>query len=77
MLVHAIVQLALAMGIRVVAEGVETEPQRAELHRMGCHMLQGYLISRPQPAGGFEQFARQLAHTALADRVGLDASLAD
>jgi len=44
---------------------------------MGCHMLQGYLISRPQPAGGFEQFARQLAHTALADRVGLDASLAD
>ena len=76
-LVHAIVQLALAMGIRVVAEGVESESQRAELHRMGCHMLQGYLISRPQPAGGFEQFARQLAHTTLADRVGSEASLAD
>jgi diguanylate cyclase (GGDEF)-like protein len=57
-LVRAIAQLARAMGIRVVAEGVETEAQRSELHRMGCHMLQGYLISRPQPAAEFERFVR-------------------
>jgi diguanylate cyclase (GGDEF)-like protein len=58
-LVQAIVQLAQALGIRVVAEGVETEAQRSYLHRIGCGTLQGYLISRPQPAEGFERFARQ------------------
>ena len=57
-LVQAIVQLAKAMGIRVVAEGVETDAQRALLHNIGCDTLQGYLISRPQPAAGFEAFAR-------------------
>ena len=60
-LVQAIVQLAQALGIRVVAEGVETEAQRSYLHRIGCGTLQGYLISRPQPADGFERFARQNA----------------
>jgi diguanylate cyclase (GGDEF)-like protein len=58
-LVQAIVQLARALDIRVVAEGVETEAQRSYLHRIGCGTLQGYLISRPQPAEGFECFARQ------------------
>ena len=58
-LVNAIVQLAGALGISVVAEGVETEPQREFLHRIGCGVLQGFLISRPQPAEGFEQFARR------------------
>ncbi len=57
-LVQAIVQLARALGIRVVAEGVETEAQRDYLHHIGCGTLQGYLISRPQPADGFERFAR-------------------
>ncbi len=57
-LVQAIVQLAKAMGICVVAEGVETEDQRALLHRIGCDTLQGYLISRPQPAAGFADFTK-------------------
>jgi len=57
-LVQAIVQLAKAMGISVVAEGVESEDQRALLHRIGCDTLQGYLISRPQPAAGFALFAQ-------------------
>ena len=60
-LMQAIVQLAQALGIRVVAEGVETEAQRSDLHRIGCGILQGYLISRPQPADAFERFARQNA----------------
>lgn len=60
-LVQAIVQLAQALGIRVVAEGVETEAQRSYLHRIGCGILQGYLISRPQQADNFERFARQNA----------------
>ncbi|MBC7729211.1 MAG: EAL domain-containing protein, partial [Microbacteriaceae bacterium] len=49
-LVQAIVQLARAQGIRMVAEGVETEAQREYLHHIGCGTLQGALTSRPQPA---------------------------
>ena len=60
-LVQAIVQLVRALGIRVVAEGVETAAQREFLHRIGCGTLQGYLISRPQPAEGFERFVRHNA----------------
>ena len=60
-LVQAIVQLAAAMGIQVVAEGVETEAQRSFLHRIGCGLLQGYLISQPQEVDGFDRFVRQRA----------------
>ena len=56
-LVQAIVQLATALGIRVVAEGVETAQQRDFLRRIGCGMLQGYLIGRPMPAEAFERMA--------------------
>jgi diguanylate cyclase len=56
-LVRAIVQLATALGIRVVAEGVETALQREFLERIGCGVLQGYLIGRPMPAEAFEQHA--------------------
>jgi diguanylate cyclase (GGDEF)-like protein len=52
-LVRAVVQLAGAMGIRVVAEGVETEAQRQFLHDSGCQVLQGYLLGRPMPPEAF------------------------
>ena len=45
----AIVALARQWGMRVVAEGVEAEYQRAYLVRFGCDMIQGYLFSRPIP----------------------------
>ena len=51
------IRLAAALGISVVAEGVETGAQREVLHRIGCGVLQGFPISRPQPAEGFEPFA--------------------
>ena len=57
-LVRAIVQLARALGIVVVAEGVETEPQREFLCSIGCNVLQGFLLARPQPAPQFEQIVR-------------------
>jgi EAL domain-containing protein (putative c-di-GMP-specific phosphodiesterase class I) len=38
-----------ALALDVVAEGVETEEQRAELLRAGCRMGQGYLFSPPLP----------------------------
>lgn len=46
----AIVRMAHALGIKVVAEGVETQAQRDFLKRLGCDEIQGYLISKPVSA---------------------------
>ena len=48
--VDAVVRLAHALGLRVVAEGVETQGQRDILMAMGCDELQGYLFARPMGA---------------------------
>jgi len=55
---HTIVALSSAMGLPVIAEGVETEEQRAYLEGMGCHSYQGYLLSRPLPPQEFESLLR-------------------
>jgi predicted signal transduction protein with EAL and GGDEF domain len=39
------------LGISVIAEGVEDTDQLAELHRAGCGYAQGFLFSKPRPAG--------------------------
>ena len=44
-----IITLARSLGLDVVAEGVETEGQRAFLLRNGCRQFQGYLFGRPGP----------------------------
>lgn len=49
-IVAAIVNLAHALGLEVVAEGVETEQQFEVLSRLNCDFAQGYLFSRPVPA---------------------------
>ena len=46
-LVHAIIAMGHSLGLKLVAEGVETAGQAAILEQMGCHYLQGYHISRP------------------------------
>ena len=48
--VQAIVQLAHALRMEVVAEGVETEAQAQVLRELGCDVLQGFHIARPMPA---------------------------
>jgi diguanylate cyclase (GGDEF)-like protein len=48
--IEAVIGLARALGLRPVAEGVETEAQWAELKRLGCEFAQGYFFSRPLPA---------------------------
>ena len=48
-IVHALVALARALGLKIVAEGVENEAQRAFLKVAGCHILQGYLFSPALP----------------------------
>ena len=46
-IVAAVVNLAHTLGMRAVAEGVETVEQLAELRRLGCDQAQGYLLGRP------------------------------
>lgn len=53
-IVAAVIALAKALEIRVVAEGVETEQQRAHLAALGCHAYQGYLVSPALPITDFE-----------------------
>jgi len=48
--VDAVVRLAQALGLKVVAEGVETEAQHEILRGLGCHELQGFLFARPMSA---------------------------
>jgi diguanylate cyclase (GGDEF)-like protein/PAS domain S-box-containing protein len=54
-IVAAVVDLADAMGIDAVAEGVETNDQLAALRKLGCRVAQGYLFSRPVPAHQFDE----------------------
>ena len=55
-----IVALAKALGLGIIAEGVETESQLDFLVSVGCNAYQGYFFSRPLPLEGFEEFAQKL-----------------
>ena len=48
-LVSTIISLAHSLRLKVVAEGVDAEEQAEALKRLGCHEMQGYLISKPVP----------------------------
>ncbi len=53
-IVQTIIGMANNLGISVIAEGVETEHQRAFLERHGCPACQGYLFGKPLPIDQFE-----------------------
>jgi diguanylate cyclase (GGDEF)-like protein len=55
-LVHAMIGVAEGLGLDVVAEGVETEEQRKVLVDAGCGLMQGFLFSKPHPAGELKDF---------------------
>jgi EAL domain-containing protein (putative c-di-GMP-specific phosphodiesterase class I) len=53
-LVNAIIGLGHNLGMKVTAEGIETEEQRRQLLELGCDTGQGYLLGRPMPVEAFE-----------------------
>ena len=55
-IVTGVISLAKALGLNMVAEGVETEQQRQFLRDAGCHTLQGFLIARPLAVDALEQW---------------------
>ena len=57
---NAVIQLAHALKLRVVAEGVETEDQRKMLTELGCDQLQGFLFARPVPEEKLVSLIRRL-----------------
>jgi diguanylate cyclase (GGDEF)-like protein len=63
-IVRAVVQLAEAMKVVPVAEGIETEGQLGALRRLGCPVGQGYHFARPLPAADFEQLVRRSVEAA-------------
>jgi diguanylate cyclase (GGDEF)-like protein len=69
MIVASTFQMAHALGLRVVAEGVEDAATAADLVAMGVDVLQGYHVARPMPAGEVEQWVR--GWSTFADGVGV------
>jgi EAL domain-containing protein (putative c-di-GMP-specific phosphodiesterase class I) len=60
-IVQTIIAMSGALGLNVIAEGVETEAQREFLDLRGCHAFQGYLYSRPVPLKDFEAGLKEQA----------------
>ena len=63
-LCEAIIVMAHTLGIKVIAEGVETDQQKQMLQDIGCDFGQGYLFSRPVPA---DKFAQQWLESLITD----------
>jgi EAL domain-containing protein (putative c-di-GMP-specific phosphodiesterase class I) len=63
-LVSGVIGLADGLGLQALAEGIETEAQRAFLVEHGCPLGQGYLFSRPVAAAQIEPLVRQLPRAA-------------
>jgi diguanylate cyclase (GGDEF)-like protein len=71
-IVSSTVDLAHALGLRVVAEGIEDEATWRRLRAVGCDAAQGYHLSRPIPAAEFENSAREIGERS---RVAADVPL--
>lgn len=60
-IVASVIELGHRLGLAVVAEGVETVEVRDDLQGLGCDLMQGYLFSRPVPAGAVLDLLARMA----------------
>jgi diguanylate cyclase len=65
-IVRSTIELGRNLGLQTVAEGVEDEREWEALAASGCTLAQGYLISKPVPAGELEALLRERAQARLA-----------
>jgi EAL domain-containing protein (putative c-di-GMP-specific phosphodiesterase class I) len=64
-IIDAIVRLGQALGVRLVAEGVEQSGQAGALQNQGCQLAQGFLFAAPLDAAAAESFLRDHRHTGV------------
>jgi EAL domain-containing protein (putative c-di-GMP-specific phosphodiesterase class I) len=57
--IRAMIEIANALNMKTIAEGVETEDQLARLQALGCMEAQGYYFSQPKPATEFPMILTQ------------------
>ncbi|MFC3609082.1 EAL domain-containing protein [Stutzerimonas tarimensis] len=69
-IVRAICALASTLDLEVLAEGVETQPQRQMLENNGCHLFQGYLFGQPVPIEAFEEMVARAARQPVSTCLG-------
>ena len=65
-IVQAVILIAGSLGIRTVAEGIETEAQLTLLKLLGCNDVQGYLLGKPAPASEIGKLVEQRSVRAAA-----------
>ncbi len=61
-IVSTTVDMAHQLGVRVIAEGVESEAVRSELQALGCELGQGFLLGKPMPPGRFADWLCEREH---------------
>jgi EAL domain-containing protein (putative c-di-GMP-specific phosphodiesterase class I) len=70
-IIQSIVTLGHALGMKVLAEGVESDEQRVLLRLAGCDEMQGYLFARPGPAAEIDKALARPARSATAQAASL------
>ena len=68
-IIQSIVALGHALGMKVLAEGVETDEQRVLLRLAGCDEMQGFLFARPRPAEAIDKVAARPANARSAPKL--------